>query len=677
MCGFVGFLRFRQSNFEADAAVQSMLSTIQHRGPDSQGFWKNETQDVVLGHCRLAIIDLSETGHQPMHSASKRYTVSFNGEIYNFRELRLELAKLGHSFKGTSDTEVLLASIEQWGIAQSVQKFNGMFAFALWDSTTRKIYLARDRFGEKPLYYAWIGYNFVFGSELRTIRSFPEFKAEISVPSLDEFFRYSYISAPSTIYDGVMKLPPGSFAVIDSHGPVGNISIQSYWDPYKNSLSNEMHPFSGNDQEAALKLDAILREAVGMRMISDVPLGAFLSGGIDSSLVVSIMQSISSQRIKTFSIGFEEKAFDEAPFAKAIAKHLGTDHTELYLSSLDAIPYVLKMGQFFDEPFADSSQIPTLLVSKLASSSVKVALTGDGGDELFGGYNRYIWGERIKNSLGPIPRNLRLLVSKLLMSVGSKRFEPFLKWVSRFISDFPRQSEVSARLQQLAGFVTFRNPNELYNSFLASSSASGIIRDTSSFPRRSFDDGALAAILDQRTFAEYMMLMDTTSYLPNDILVKTDRSTMSFGLESRVPFLDTRLFDFAWCLPLNFKIRNGQSKWILKQVLHRHLPKNLVDRPKMGFTVPIGAWLRGPLKEWASDLLSAERLERQGLLNAGRVQTILWEHQKEKRSWDKVLWSILMFQSWLDESLHSTEPRQAQSTVTHKITSLVLSRGTL
>lgn len=646
MCGISGFLDTsrRRGIDELRDIVLGMASAIRHRGPDDFGAWVEAVSGIALGHRRLSILDLSRLGHQPMHSASGRYALSFNGEIYNFRDLRSELESLGHTFRGHSDTEVMLASFSQWGIHQAVERFNGMFAFALWDRDERLLHLARDRFGEKPLYYGWMGKTFVFASELKAVRAHPDFEADIDRNVLAIYFRHGYIPAPYSIYRGVSKVLPGTVLTIasDSGSPP---TVTPYWSIRAVAEQGSADPFTGTDTEAVAQLDELLRDAVKLRMEADVPLGAFLSGGVDSSTIVALMQAQSAQPVQTFSIGFHEAAYNEAEYAKAVAKHLGTVHTELYVTPEEAMAVIPRIPTLYDEPFADSSQIPTFLVSQLARQGVTVSLSGDAGDELFAGYTTYLKGMRIWKLTGRMPRFMRALSVRGLTALSPASWESLFRAIDPICPKHFRQQNVGPRLKNLADLFSADYPEIWYRRVVTHWDVPGSLVLGASEPPTPFTDrtqwGNLPDLLRR------MMYTDTMMYLPDDILVKVDRASMGVSLEVRVPFLDHRVAEFAWQLPVSMKVRDGRGKWILRQVLSRYIPSALIDRPKMGFSVPIDAWLRGSLKEWGEALLDEKRLKDQGLLNPDLVRGKWSEHLSGTVSWTIQLWDTLMFQAWL------------------------------
>ena len=649
MCGITGFLSLRGTPQAADltATVTRMAATLAHRGPDEQRVWTDAAAGCALGHRRLSILDLSEHGAQPMHSACGRYVIVFNGEIYNHGELKNELARTGAApqWRGHGDTEVMLAAIAHWGLREATTRFTGMFAFALWDRQARTLSLVRDRVGEKPLYYGWAGDSFVFGSELKALRAHPAWRGEIDRGALTLFMRYAYVPAPYSIYRGIRKLPPGTLLTLRAGAEPGVLpEPAAYWSASTVAADGLRAPFAGSAADAIAELDLRLRAAVAGQMIADVPLGAFLSGGIDSSTVVALMQAQSPAPVKTFTIGFAEDAYDEAKHAAAVARHLGTDHTELYVTALDALDVVPQLPAMYDEPFADSSQIPTHLVAKLARAHVKVSLSGDGGDELFGGYTRHAWTGRMWNALRHYPRPLRAAMAQLATCASPAAWDRLSGALAPLLPRRLRQSHPGDKLHKAAAVLDAGSPAEIYLRLLSQwqDPASVVIDGVE--PAVAARD---AAPWRSGGIAESQMLLDLVSYLPDDILVKIDRAAMSVSLETRVPFLDHRVIEFAWQLPLSMKIRDGQGKWLLRQLLHQYVPPALVERPKTGFGVPLDSWLRGPLKTWASDLLAPARLERQGYLRAEPITRLWQEHRSGRRNHQHALWCALMFESWL------------------------------
>lgn len=616
-----------------------MTDAIRHRGPDDEGAWYSAEHGVALGFRRLAILDLSPTGHQPMLSPDSRYVIVFNGEIYNFGSLREELLAEGHTFRGTSDTEVMLAAIYHWGLTAAVQRFNGMFAFALWDVQTRTLHLVRDRLGVKPLYYGWLGKALVFASELKSLRAYPAFRQEIDRNALALFLRYSYIPAPFTIYQGIYKLEPGHILTVKPGADVGDERKESYWSARAAVENGIAHPFPGDAQEALEALDSLLTRSVRLRMIADVPLGAFLSGGVDSSTIVSLMQKQSRLPVRTFTIGFHEAGYNEARYASAVAKHLGTDHTELYVTPDQARAVIPRLPTLYDEPFADVSQIPTFLVSELARRHVTVILSGDGGDELFGGYNRYLWSMRIWNMVGWAPLSLRRMAARGLSFLNPVRWGKILA-----PTGLPNPSD---KIHKLAEVIRTSAREGIYLDLVSHWKYPDQVVIGGQEPLTALTDSA--RWVNTATFAERMMSLDLITYLPDDILAKVDRASMGVSLEARTPYIDDHeVVEFAWKLPIGWKIRGGQSKWILRQLLYRYVPLGLIKRPKMGFSVPIDAWLCGPLRQWGEELLEERRLRREGFFHPAPIRQRWKEHLSGVRNWQYCLWNVLMFQAWLE-----------------------------
>lgn len=644
MCGLTGF-RNMNGGFAADSArsmLGAMSMALLHRGPDGEGMWMDDLQGVALAHRRLSILDLSPEGHQPMVSACGRFVVAFNGEIYNHLELRRELEQRGNVpfWRGHSDTETLLASVAGWGLEAALKRFVGMFAFALWDRAERTLSLVRDRFGEKPLYYGRMGNVFLFGSELKALRLHPAWRGEIDRGALALFMRYGYVPAPYSIYKGIFKLPPGTYL---SLGPTswGDGSPIPYWSLRGVAEAGVADPFTGNLDEAVGTLDEKLRTAVSGQMMADVPLGAFLSGGIDSSLIVALMQAQSERPVKTFTIGFDDPQYNEAEHAKAVARYLGTEHAELYVSADQARNVIPGLSSIYDEPFADSSQIPTLLVARMARRHVTVALSGDGGDELFGGYNRYLWAESIWRHAGRMPSAVRKALAFGITALPTSAWD----WLFRRLPTSMQQSMPGDKMHKLADIINAAGQNEFYRNMVTHWGPSTQVVLGGNEPATILKSEANWASL--RDFVQRMMFLDGVSYLPDDILVKVDRAAMSVGLEGRTPFLDHRVAEFAWRLPLKMKICGRQGKWPLRQVLYRYVPESLIERPKMGFGVPVGTWLRGPLINWAEDLLDESRLRREGYLNPVPIRRAWDEHLAGRRNWQHKLWNVLIFEEWL------------------------------
>jgi asparagine synthase (glutamine-hydrolysing) len=655
MCGITGFLGFPKAAAAADV-VRSMAAAIVYRGPDDEGYWIDPEQEIALGHRRLSVVDLSPNGHQPMLSADGRYVIAFNGEIYNFADIRAELeaAGLAPAWRGHSDTEVMLAAICAWGVERALQRFTGMFAVALWDRLERKLILARDRIGEKPLYYGWANDCFFFASELKALRRWPGWQPEIDRGSIALLMRHNYIPAPYSIYRRVFKLTPGSFVSVNlgdaRRGPRTDprepLPVHAYWSFRDTVQSATAQRYAGGEREAVDELERLLRASIGRQMIADVPLGAFLSGGVDSSTVVALMQAQSSVPIRTFTIGFNEDAYDEAVHARAVARHLGTDHTELYVTPDEALSVIPQIPALYDEPFADSSQIPTHLVSRIARQHVTVCLSGDAGDELFGGYDRYFVANRIWSRIGWIPTGMRRPLARLLTALPPEQWESVFARVGPLLPRKVRRPNLGDKVHKLAEILDSTGPEDFYRAFVSHwrNPAALVIdgREPSTIMNL---PGEWPGLVD---FNERMMFLDSVSYLPDDILVKVDRAAMAVSLETRVPLLDHAIVDFAWRLPPAMKARNGVGKWLLRQVLYRHVPRELVERPKMGFGVPLDSWLRGPLTEWAEALLNDGRLRREGFFDAAEVSRKWREHLSGKRNWHYYLWDVLMFQAWLE-----------------------------
>ena len=642
MCGIAGILGHDGGDFSPVAA--RMAEAIRYRGPDDHGVWSDPRAGIALGHARLSILDLSATGHQPMASADGRYVVSYNGEIYNFSELRRELEAGGSTFRGHSDTEVLLASVSRWGIEAAVQRFNGMFAFALWDRQTRTLSLGRDRLGEKPLYYGWVGATFLFASELKALRAWPEFKPEIDRSAVALLLRYNYVPAPHAIYRGMYKLPAGTLLTVSSSAAASRPVPVPYWSLREVVERGVADPFTGSDEEAQVQLDRLLSESVRLRMVADVPLGAFLSGGIDSSAVVALMQAHSPRPIKTFTIGFHEAAYDEARYARNVAGHLGTDHTELYVAPAQAQAVITQLPALYDEPFADVSQIPTFLVSQLARRQVTVSLSGDGGDEIFGGYNRYFWGQRIWRNIAWMPAGLRALAGRMMYGLSPQSWDALFGAAGFLLPKSFKVQHPGDKLQKLAGILPSGSRRELYGGLVSIWRNPGEVVLGATEPPGMFSDDAWWA--DLKDFRQQMMFWDTMTYLPDDILVKVDRASMGVSLETRLPILDHRVVEFAWRLPISMSIRHGRGKWLLRRVLDRYVPAALIDRPKMGFGVPIDSWLRGPLREWSETLLDERLLRADGFFNPEPIRKKWAEHLSGHRNWQYPLWGVLMFQAW-------------------------------
>lgn len=644
MCGITGFININKSTCdELEVVVRIMSDRMLHRGPDDSGVWADTEIGVALAHRRLSILDLSPAGHQPMISSCGRYVIVFNGEIYNHQELRSELAIT--QWRGHSDTETLLAGIATWGLEPTIQRCVGMFAIALWDHQTQTLSLVRDRFGEKPLYYGWVGQGaesaFVFASELKGLRAFPSFNNLVSRKALGEYLRCMYVPAPLSIYENIYKLEPGSILNVSvKDGLLQEPEIKRYWS-LKDVVEAGKRHLIHDEATALIELEACLKESIRLQSLADVPLGAFLSGGIDSSTIVALMQAQASRPVKTFTIGFAEAGFDESPYAKAVAKHLGTEHHELYVSTVQTQDVIPNLPMMYDEPFADSSQIPTYLVCHAAKQSVTVALSGDAGDELFGGYNRYFWGPRIWNRLAWLPLPVRQALGKAIHAVPDAAWEAIggAAGVSR---PADKASKLATRLDDV------RDMDDLYWSLVSDwNEPEVLVKGFEPYSQRSRIEKEVPDGLDP---VERMMFCDAITYLPDDILCKVDRAAMATSLETRVPFLDHRVAELAWRLPQSLKVRGNTGKWALRQVLYKYVPQELIERPKAGFGIPVGQWLRGPLREWAEGLLDPVRLEREGYLKPEPIRRLWEQHLSGKYDWTTRLWSVLMFEAWLEKN---------------------------
>jgi asparagine synthase (glutamine-hydrolysing) len=638
MCGIAGF--YLLSGFESDWAysvANTMGIAIAHRGPDDSGEWCDGDAGIAFAHRRLSILDLSNAGHQPMVSPSGRYIIILNGEIYNHLEIRKELPL--HAWRGHSDTETIIVAIEKWGVEQTLKKTVGMFAIAVWDRNERQLKLARDRMGEKPLYYGWQGNTFLFGSELKALRRHPAFLNCINQEALPLLIRFGYIPAPYSIYQNIYKLSPGAvLTVSQSSCPEQPLHPTPYWSLLEQINAASHNQFQGTDRDAISELDMHLQNSICLQMTSDVPVGAFLSGGIDSSTVVALMQAQSAVKIKTFSIGFDEQGYNEAHHAKAVATHLGTSHTELYVTSRQAMDIIPNLATIYDEPFGDSSAIPTYLVSQLAKQQVTVSLSGDGGDELFGGYDRYFSTLNRWKQFSKLPaKNSMALV---LNSIPDEILDKTLAPIAKFLRGKSLARPLSNRMEYLVKLLKNSDHAQFYQLMISQCHSPEKILINPSQEKN--DAQALSSSL-----LDHMMIKDSLMYLPDDILTKVDRAAMAVSLETRVPLLDYRLIEWAWALPQHLKIRNGEGKWLLKQVLYKYVPKSIMDRPKMGFGVPVDHWLRGPLRDWAEDLLNESQLRSQGYFNHKLIRQCLNEHCEGIYNWKDFLWPILMTQAWL------------------------------
>jgi asparagine synthase (glutamine-hydrolysing) len=644
MCGITGIYRPGGLQRRDGPALASMTWALAHRGPDDQGVWEDGEAGIALGHRRLSIVDLSPLGHQPMKSACGRWVVSYNGELYSADVLRGELERAGHRFRGHSDTEVLVAALAEWGVRGALERFNGMFALAAWDRRERTLHLARDRSGQKPLYYGWTGGVLLFGSELKALRAHPDFLDVVDRDALAMYLRRRCVPAPRSIYRGVRTLAPGT--VLAVRGP-GEAHPEAYWDPAALAEAAERDRFAGSEDEAVAALDELVRDAVRIRMVADVPLGAFLSGGVDSSLVVGAMQAQSGRPVRTFTVGFHEERYNEAHHARAVAAHLGTDHTELYVTPADALDVVPRIPAMYDEPFADASKIPMALVSTLARESVAVALSGDGGDELFGGYARYRWAHNLWRGVGWAPRPLRRAAGALVRAVPAAGWDRVLRPLARAAG---RRSP-GTRVRQLAEVIPVTSAAEAHRWFVSDWRSGAAAAVIGASPEAEL---ALEPAPRLRDLRERLMLCDYAGSLADDMLVKLDRATMAVSLEGRTPLLDPRVVRFAWRLPVGMKIRGREGKRVLRRVLERYVPRELIDRPKMGFCTPLDAWLRGPLREWAESLLSERRLRHDGYFDPLQVRRRWAEHVSGAYDWHADLWNVLMFQAWLDHSRASS-----------------------
>lgn len=646
MCGITGFIDYAQATSRevGEAVATKMSVTLRHRGPDDSGVWSDPARGVFLAHQRLSIVDLSPAGHQPMASVSGRYVIVFNGEVYNHGEIRQQLD--GVAWRGNSDTEIILAAIERWGLEPALQQFVGMFAFALWDCQTASLTLVRDRFGEKPLYWGQFGSALLFGSELKALKQHPAFVGTVNRDALAGYMTYGYLPGSASIYEHVQKLQPGSMRVFQADGSTRE---QVYWSAVDRALSGRANEFEGDDIAAVNQLENLITDSVRQQLLADVPVGAFLSGGVDSSTIVALAQAHSRTPVKTFTIGFEEAGYNEAVYAEQVAKHLGTDHTELYVSHQDALNVIPDLPDLYDEPFADSSQIPTFLVSKLARSRVAVSLSGDAGDELFCGYNRYKLADRLWRRSRQLPSPLRQVVAAGLNATPIAAWDAVGAAARKLKPSSGIPVHLGDKLHKFARVLGVAGDSAgLYESLLEQwRGVDSLVKGSRPVSRLTADASAWRSDLDLN---HRMMLLDTVSYLTDDILVKVDRAAMAVSLESRVPLLDHRIYEFAWRLPMHMKVRDGQGKWLLRQVLYRYVPRELIERPKVGFAVPIGIWLRGPLKDWATNLLDPARLTREGYLDADRVKKMWDEHQRGHRNWQYPLWCVLMFQTWLEKN---------------------------
>jgi len=652
MCGITGFIDFNcdKPKDVLQRQIAAMTDTLVSRGPDDSGAWVDERLGLALGHRRLSVIDLSPEGHQPMVSPNGRYIIVFNGEIYNFQELRKDFEKFGLTWRGHSDTEVILAAFETLGVEGALKVFVGMFAFALWDKKDHKLYLSRDRMGEKPLYYGWMDKVFFFASELKALRMHPAWRGEIDRDAMCLYLRHNYIPAPYSVYKEIRKLPPGTLLSINLDNGFNLKKPEPYWSLKDVVESGKKNFFPGTEEEALETLHELLKTTIRQQMVADVPLGAFLSGGVDSSTVVALMQAQSVRSVKTFTIGFKEEGYNEAEKARKVAEHIGTEHTELYVSPKEALNTIPMLPKIYDEPFADASQLPTYLISKLTKNYVTVSLSGDGGDELFAGYNRHYWAGKIWNKMSKFPDRWREFLSRTLQSLSPNQWDGFfyaLKGIPWAYFRHMTPITPGYKIHKLAEVLMSKDPHDLYLGLVSywkspeevifgGKEPSTLLTDVTAWPELS-------------NFTDRMQFLDMCSYLPDDILVKVDRASMAVSLESRAPYLDHRIAEFSWKLPFSMKIKNGKSKWLLRKMLYKYVPMMLVDRPKAGFDVPLNSWLRGPLREWAEELLNEENLRKAGYFDPIPIRMKWKEHLSEKRDWQYYLWGILMFQAWQAE----------------------------
>ncbi|HEX7044414.1 MAG TPA: asparagine synthase (glutamine-hydrolyzing) [Burkholderiales bacterium] len=650
MCGIAGFISLTAIRERSIWAARRMADALTHRGPDDAGIWFDLQAGVVLAHRRLAILELSPAGHQPMVSACGRFVLALNGEIYNHAQLRRGVERNGTQrvpWRGRSDTETLLAAISAWGVEAALARCVGMFALAVWDRAERRLTLARDRLGEKPLYYGLQHGVLLFGSELKALRAHPAFDAGIDRAALALFLRYNCVPAPYTIYTGIRKLPPGSLLHVTTHGiAAAKLEPAAYWSLRDVVAEGGGREFPASAEEAAEALDRMLREAIAAQMAADVPLGAFLSGGIDSSTVAALMQAQSARPVKTFTIGFHETSYNEAEHARAVARHLGTEHTELYVTPRQAMEAIPRLPVIYDEPFADASQIPMLLLSQLARRHVTVCLSGDGGDELFAGYNRYFWARRVSRAAACMPQRLRAAAADWLVRLPPERWDRIGACANALLPPRWRYSGFGDKVHKLAELARAGSPKEIYRTFVSHWKDPARVVIGGREPPTLLEDGGSWSLAPE--FEQTMMYLDTLTYLPDDILVKVDRAAMAVSLETRAPFLDHRVVEFAARLPLALKIRAGENKWLLRRVLDRYVPRRLVERAKSGFAVPLDAWLRGPLRDWGEALLDERRLRAEGFFRPGAIRERWHEHLSGRRNWQYCLWGVLMFQAWLE-----------------------------
>lgn len=645
MCGFAGVLSKNKIMLNP-SHINRMTEAINHRGPDDYGFWSSHENGIALGHRRLSVLDLTKAGSQPMRLDNGRYVLVFNGEIYNHKHIRDKLKN--YQWSGSSDTETLLVAFEQLGIKETIQHCVGMFSFAAWDQIEKVLIIGRDRMGEKPIYYGWQGLGenecFLFGSELKAIKCHPSFSSEINRNSLCLLMRYSYISSPHSIYEKIFKLKPGHLLKVSFHKkePI----IEPYWSLINIAISNNISQSFESEKDKVDELEDLLKNVIKQQMVADVPIGAFLSGGIDSSVIVALMQCQSNKPVNTFTVGFDDKIYNEALQSKQIARYLGTEHTELYVSPQQALEVIPDLARVYCEPFADSSQIPTYLLSKLAKTKVTVSLSGDGGDELFGGYNRYVFTNQLWQKMLSMPVWGKYLVSRFIKLLSPNSWNNIADPIQTFLPKWLKLNNFGEKLHKGARVITIEEFNDFYLGLLSHWDPQEIVLNGKEPKTLINSKNHAFEIFDN---VKKMMLMDSMTYLPDDILVKLDRASMATSLESRVPFLDHRLVEFGFKIPQSMKFRDQKGKWILREVLYRHVPKKLIERPKMGFAIPMNKWLRGPLKDWAENLLDEKRLKQEGYFNYKPIRKKWLEHLSGKHNWEHILWNVLMFQSWLDE----------------------------
>jgi len=637
MCGIVGILTIAGGSRERlECQAAAMADSLAHRGPDDHGIWTDPEAGVALAHRRLSIVDLSQTGHQPMVSADGRFVIVFNGEIYNFRDLQPELEARGIRFRGHSDTEVILEAIAALGVAATVKRLIGMFTIGVWDRRLRTLTLMRDRLGIKPLYWAKFGSLFLFGSELKALRACPEWSPRLNYSAVAAFMRHGYVPAPYSIYSGISKLEPGCILTLPWGG---ELQINKFWDARMVAREGLADPFQFSDKETTDRLESLLLDSIRRRLVADVPVGAFLSGGIDSSTVVALMKVASANLVRTYSIGFDVSGYDEVPHAAAVARHLRTEHTELNVTSKDAFDVIPRLPDIYDEPFADSSQIPTYLVSAMTRQHVTVALSGDGGDELFGGYYRYQLTKRLWRSLALAPRPVRHAIAQGLRTLSPERWTSLIDIFA--LGMWPAQA--GDKLHKLASILTIDDIDTIYRNLVTHWEPQILLPGVDE-PKGPLWDATLAH--DFPDLLERMQFLDLVTYLPDDILTKVDRASMAVALEVRVPLIDHRVVEFAWRIPRQKLIRNGVGKWPLRQVLYRYVPPELVERPKSGFGIPLGRWLRGPLRDWAESLLGEQRLREAGVFDVAQIRRVWDEHISGTRNWQYLIWDVLMFEAW-------------------------------